>query len=64
MMNQMINALIVKGFAVHFYPETERCTVIITNMIQDKSAIGYNVCPEKALAQAMLHYIEGHGRIE
>jgi len=64
MMNQMINALIVKGFAVHFYPETDRCTVIITNMIQDKSAIGYNVCPEKALASAMLHYIEGHGRIE
>lgn len=65
MMNETMLELIKKGFSIHMYPVIDdRCTVTITHMIQDKSAIGYGDCPEKALSQAMLHYIDGHGRIE
>lgn len=65
MMNETMLALIKKGFSVHIYPSYDyKCTVVITNMDLDKSARGHGDCPEKALAVAMLHWIDGHGRIE
>ncbi|AGI11931.1 hypothetical protein PQE71_gp231 [Bacillus phage Izhevsk] len=70
MLNDMMRVLIERNFSVHIYSslgygeQNGRLSVIITHMIKDKSAIGYDDCPEKALAKAMLNYIEGHGRIE
>lgn len=65
MMNETMLELIKKGFSVHIYPSYNyRCSAVITNTELDKSARGYGDCPEKALSNAMLHYIDGHGRIE
>jgi len=64
-MNQMMRVLVERGFSIHIMSDAGGlCEVVIRNLQLDKSARGINTDLEKALAEAMLNYIDGHGRIE
>lgn len=66
MMNEQMLELMRKGFEVEVSIEWDgRCIARIRNVKLDKSARGYSgYSPEQALANCILAYIDGHGRIE
>ncbi|UUV46929.1 hypothetical protein [Bacillus phage vB_BanS-Thrax5] len=65
MMNETMLELMRKGFSVYIGIELDGfCVALIKNVKLDKSAKGISYTPEKALANAMLNYMDCHGRIE
>lgn len=66
MMNEQMLELMRKGYEVEVSIKWDgQCSARIRNVRSNKSARGCSgYSPEQALANAILAYIDGHGRIE